>query len=42
MADQLHEAAREAAGRLDRASSEKEDQAGAEETAILPPKTATD
>jgi len=37
MADQLHEAAREAAGRFARAGSEKAaDPAGAEETAILP------
>ena len=42
MADQLHEAAREATGRFARASSETDEQTGAEETAILPAKTATD
>ena len=42
MADQLHEAAREATGRFARASSETDQQTGAEETAILPAKTATD
>ena len=42
MADQLHEAARQATGRFARAGAEQEEQAGAEETAVLPGKTATD
>jgi DivIVA domain-containing protein len=39
MADQLHEAAREATGRFASVVSEKEDATEAEETAILPAKT---
>jgi len=40
MADELHEAARKATGRFARVGSEKEEQAGSEETAILPADTA--